>query len=229
MNTCPKCKVQVAGEWWRCPLCRTRLEAAPGDPVDGDWYPPAAKVKRPTRPLLLFFQRLILFANILGIGASVIVNALTWNGFAWSAIVAAGCITVDVLLHIILFSHANMAARLFFMVVPVVATVLTVEYTTGTHIWHWGLDYVVPFVLVAFTTALDLLAILRYFKWNSYSLYILILAVLGFIPLVLVATPLIHVWWPSVVAAGYSAATLIGLFIFSRRRTVDNLKRKFHL
>jgi hypothetical protein len=221
--------VQVAGEWSRCPLCRTRLESDERGPIDGDWYPSAAKVKRPTRPLLRFFQHLILFANILGIGASVIVNALTWNGFAWSAIVAVGCITLDVLLHIILFSHANMAARLFYMVVPVVATVIAVEYTTGTHIWHWGLDYVVPFVLVGFTTALDLLAIIRYFKWNTYSLYILILAVLGFIPLVLVATPLIHVWWPSVVAAGYSAATLVGLFIFSRRRTMDTLKRKFHL
>ena len=115
-----------------CPLCRTRLEADERAPLDGDWYPPAAKVKRPTRPLLVFFQRLILFANILGIGASVIVNALTWNGFAWSAIVAVGCITLDVLLHIIRFSHANLAARLVYMVVPVVATVLTVEYTTGT-------------------------------------------------------------------------------------------------
>ena len=228
MNTCPRCLVTVEDENGRCPLCHGTIAAADGLPGAGI-YPPAEMVKGPTESIITFFRRLIFFCNVVGIGVCILINALVWRGIAWSAIVAAGCFTLDALLHVILFSHANMAKRLFTMLIPTVTTVLTVEYTTGTHIWHWGLDYVVPFLLIGFTTALNLIAVIRYFRWNTYDFYILFLALLGIVPIILATTPLITVWWPSIASAGYSVATLIGLFLFSRRRTIDNLHRKFHI
>jgi hypothetical protein len=93
----------------------------------------------------------------------------------------------------------------------------------------YAMDYVLPALFTATTTAITLIICIRFMRWQEYVIYQLITAVLGCVPLGLYFLGLATVAWPSIASAAYSFVTLIGMFIFADRRYKNELSRHFHV
>ena len=99
----------------------------------------------------------------------------------------------------------------------------------ATHTKGWGLDFVIPFLLIAATSVITFIIILKKMKWVEYSVYQFIMVILGLLPLIICISGLASTTWPSIVSAFYSILTLTGMFIFADKKYKNELTKRFHL
>lgn len=223
MKACEACRVQVRTNSRRCPLCYGALVdvdgavEAPRYPVPDDaWDVPAS---------YNLAIRILVFASVVLTGVAVLLNALLWRGSPWCLYVVGGVLFTWLLVKYVILGRVNIARRLTVLVLGSAAFAVLIEQLAG---YFGAVDYVLPFLFTAATTAITLILAIRHMRWQAYVIYQLITAVLGCVPLVLYFVRVATVAWPSIASAAYSFITLIGMFIFADRRYKNELARRFH-
>lgn len=222
MKYCKKCGVTVANPVVACPLCYAHVEQYDSQP-ELPSYPPV--LQRAERYNLV--RRILVLLSLMVSVICVTINALTFEKTWWSLIVVGNVVYMWVAIGTAMRRRSKLGYNLLIQVISLAALLVLIDRVSGRS--NWALNYVVPFLLVTGTISISIITIVRRMDSRSFILYLFLTALLGFVPLLLLAVGLVTVLWPSLTAALYSGFSLVSLFVFADRSTKQELKRRFHL
>ena len=93
----------------------------------------------------------------------------------------------------------------------------------------WSVDFVIPFGILAVQFSVPVIAKINRLEREEYLFYLVQASVAGCIPALLVWLGLIHIVYPSVVCAGISILVLAALFIFQKKDTLAEFRKKLRM
>lgn len=221
MLHCAGCKIDITGAPERCPLCGGPLTGTP-DPEGGLFVPlPDRRLERD----LIF--RLITMTAAAAIIISLAVDYLLDGRFHWSLFVCGGSVCGWVFSVIGWTKRHELAKNIFYQTTLVSVAGILWDWSTG---WHgWSVDFIIPCACVAAIVALGVLVVALQLESSDYMIYLVTVALYGFVPLVFLFTGILQVRYPSVVCSSICVLTIIALMLFFRKNTLDELQKKFHI
>lgn len=225
MKYCSSCNVLVDNPIERCPLCFTSLTQHDASP-EFQSYP--SLLQKAARYNLLL--RILIMLSLTACAVCVTVNLLTlsrWGGMLWSLVVVGNIAYMWIAVSTAVRKRAKLGVNIIVQVISLSLLMLLLDWFSGQN--NWALNYVVPFLLITATLSITIITIIRRMDAGSFILYFFLIALMGFIPIFLLAFGLTTVRWPALVSAGYSGLSLISLFIFADRTTKQELKKRFHI
>ena len=171
--------------------------------------------------------RLFLFLSISAGLICLTVNIMFWNGILWSLIVDTGLLLLWETVGLMILSRKNIGWKLFAQMIAVMAVLLSIDAVIG---WTaWSITYIAPMVIVASTLVMTIILFVHRTKWREYMLFQFLIAINGFIPVVLYWFGLSSIIWPGAVAALYAFLTLLGMFVFADKQFKNELKKRFRV
>lgn len=242
MDYCPQCKVQVVSKGERCPLCH--------GPLQSDDKP---SVKQPFPSYIKFknlrkrWARGLSLAAPVIIGICVLINLLTWNGFAWSIIVGVATLYAW-LVGLYTFRRTDhLGQKLMLHAIGLSALLVVINFVTASpsitsslflanfsEIAKWSLDYAMPATLIAFILGINIAMLSQRHLLREYLIAQFSLCVIGLIPFALImvdtfAIDILGSIYMSIIASSFSVLTLLILIIFARGLVVKEFGRRFHI
>lgn len=222
MKYCSKCEVSVNSPVERCPLCYGALERA-SDAPELQTYPNLAE-KAARYNLVL---RILLFLSLTAAGVCVTVNLLVDRRLSWSLIVAVNIAYMWAAIGGAVKKRARIGQNILIQVLSLSALMTGIDFFAGHN--NWALNYVLPFLFISAMLSITIIIIVKRMAIGEFILYFLLTALLGFIPIIMLAVGQVTVLWPAVTSAGYSALSLVSIFIFADNATKIELKKRFHI
>ncbi len=221
MKVCDKCKVKVAGSRKYCPLCQGVLTGP--DCGEEEIFPLVPTIYRQYN---LFF-RLLIFASIVAAVVCVFINILTYRDTWWSLFVAGGIVCMWIILAISVRKRNNIPKNILYQVVVVSLLAVAWDFLTA---WRgWSVDYVVPVVCTAAMIAMAILMKVIRLNVADLIIYFCINAMFGAVPLVLLLTGCLSVWYPALICVGGTVVSLSAILLFQGEALKTELKRRLHL
>lgn len=211
--------MKVQNQLQRCPLCSESLEEIEFEVLRD--YPEqfAAKRRIPIRKLMIFMAMIIVsYSFVIGI-----FQDFNWN---WVFIISCSTLYFTISVMIGLRGKRNIGPIIILQVLGGSALSIVIDYLLGYQ--GWSLGFVFPLALMAGTSILTLLIILRPKLFTDFASYQLLFGLIGTFLLILVYFDLIGFQSVAIVAGYYSIITCVGLFFFADRKMVHEIKKKFH-
>jgi hypothetical protein len=221
MKYCRKCRLSVNTNSDFCPLCSSGLVPGRQDECFDKVYPEPGGGRKYN-----FVFRLFLFLSVAAVSTCLLINILYYSGVLWSLVVIGAIQLLWAAIAYPLIVWRNVGHMI--TVDAISACILLVIIQTTTRTQGWSLDYVIPFLFVAATTAITFIIMIRRMKWREYALYQFILIIMGLLPAVSVIAGLVKTAWPSIFSAFYSFLTFTGMFIFADKKYKNELIKRFH-
>lgn len=222
MKRCEKCGVRVDNPVERCPLCYSGLTRADLEQEElsyPDLTEQAVKYN--------IIWRILLFLSITICSVCFTVNWLTFREYWWSLLVIANILYMWIAIGTAVRRRFKLGYNVLVQVVSLAALMVVVDYFIGDN--GWALNYVVPLLFVTAMLSITIIIIVRRVDMGAFILYFLLIALLGFIPIILKLVGVITVLWPALVSALYSAISLVSIFIFADNATKIELKKRFRI
>ena len=219
MKYCSKCQMKIQNQLHCCPLCGESLEEIEFEIMRD--YPEqfAAKRRIPIRKLMVFMAMIIVsYSFVIGI-----FQDFNWN---WVFIISCSTLYFTISVMIGLRGKRNIGPIIILQVLGGSALSILIDYLLGYQ--GWSLGFVFPLALMAGTSILTLLIILRPKLFTDFASYQLLFGLIGTFLLILVYFDLIGFQLIAIVAGYYSIITCVGLFFFADRKMVHEIKKKFH-
>ena len=221
MKLCNKCGVNISAPVDRCPLCYSMLTHTEGPPEQLA-YPDLTEQAVKYNLVL----RILLCLSITAGVVCVTVDFLTKTG-GWSLIAIANIIYMWIAIGTALRRHTRLGYNITVQALSLAGMLCLFDYWLGN--LHWALNYAVPALFVTAMLSITIIIIVRRMDMGSFILYFFLIALMGFIPLILWALGLATVLWPSLVSALYSATSLVSILILADNATKIELKKRFHI
>ena len=222
MKYCNKCGVSVGNPARHCPLCHALLEQRGAEP-EVPSYPPVLQLAERYSLILRVLIMLSLTVSVV----CLTVNALTTRGTWWSLVVIGGILYMWIAVGTAVLRSTKPGYNILIQVLSLAALLVLIDWFAGHR--GWSLNYVVPFLFLCATASITVIIIVRRMDARGFILYLFLMALLGFVPVILLLFGLVTVAWPSLAAAIYSGLSLFGLFLFADRSTKQELKKRFHI
>ncbi len=219
MRYCRSCKFNIENDLKKCPLCGTHTEEK--DKNYNNDYP-----KVENRYITDLINQAMLFIAIAISIVSLFVNRYLARSVPWSFIAIIGVFYLLLSSKFILNKGKNYGFFVLTQVVLISIVIFLIDHLIGYN--GWSVDYVIPFVIISGSLAISTISIISPFKYKEYIVYLLIIALLGLIPLVLILCGVAKVYWTSAVCVIYSVLTVLAMIIFSRRKLNTELKKRLH-
>lgn len=219
MRYCPHCKVRIENELDFCPLCDMETELIVGETADE--YPYIRT--RFSRRLLV---KTITFLAVVIAAVSFLINHLVPTDSPWVFITAAAIVYVWISMMNVIRNARNPGSILLCQVLTVSGLTFVIDYLTGFH--RWSVNYVIPFLISGSAIAIVLCIVIRPIKYRAYTLYQLVITILGALALMLWFIGAAEVEWPSVMAAAVSVICFAAMVVFADRSTRNELHKRFH-
>ncbi len=223
MRYCEACKVQVDNPLEHCPLCFHALSPY-NDAPEEESYPDYQGAARRYNLIL----RILLMLSLTAGATCLTINLLAKHTFLWSLIVIANILYMWLAVPTALRRRHSVGFKVMAQAFLLAALVVVVDLVTG-HNDTWAYDYVLPFLFSTATLTITVISIVKRVKLREFILYFILIALLGFVPLLLLAVGLVQVSWPAMVSALYAGLSLVSLFIFADNATKIELKKRFHI
>ena len=102
-----------------------------------------------------------------------------------------------------------------------------IDHQTGYYMW--SINYAVPLLIVLGTTIITLVILIKPLYIRDFIVYQLTTAMLGIAAVLLLVFDVPSVKWPISVSALYCGLIWLGMFLFRDRRTIHELKKRFHI
>lgn len=223
MTRCSKCGVMVDSQHKNCPLCSKPLSNA-GESITQ--YPSYLDLYSRVRNFTI--EKLFLFLTISTIVITITINLLTLqiNSSPWSAVVTALLLYAWVAVRNTFISKTHSGGKTLFQFLSLSVLLLILDICGGFS--KWSTNYVIPFLSLAATFIITLMAIAKKSLWHEYIGYLLATFFISLCPLLFFAFRLSTVLWTSVVSIIYSLLTIVGLIIFSDRNFKEEMKKRFY-
>lgn len=232
MKHCPHCKIDVNTERKMCPLCFHVLEEK--DEVKTyQEYPKYHEHHKPNE----VFLRIALYILLVGIIASTIVNIVQMAnsgtfgdiGSWWSLMVDGAAIYTYSFIITMFKSRRNLSVRFLRHLFLISAFMICVNIVANRN-ELWSLDYLVPFFISLTMLTLIMMVFIKPKLYRDYLVTLIWLSIISFIPIILCATTrFVNVWWPSIVSCSIGGLILLGMFVFPRKATREEMQKRFHI
>ena len=222
MRRCPYCKVGIAGDLAKCPLCQSKLTGTAEEPC----YPKFEAQKK--QSLYYKLQLAIVWGLlIVGVGLDFLVR-LRLPGYPdlhWSLIWAMWLIGFEFGIMRQFKPGTGSAGKVTMMVLITIVMLCVTAYFFG--FLKITIDLVVPIALAATITANFVLALID--KNGNTMVYLISGLFMGFVPGVIcyfVSDKMPIAW---AVCLMVSVILFAGAVIFRGRAVADEFQRRFHL
>ena len=93
----------------------------------------------------------------------------------------------------------------------------------------WSIDFVFPFGTLTVLGSIPVIAGVSHLETEEYLYYLLQAAMIGCIPVILIWIGIVHYTLPSVLCTGISFLTLAGMFIFQKKRSLREFRKKLRM
>lgn len=220
---CNSCKVLVDNPVPHCPLCYSTLVQHDNLP-ESPSYPDYQRVAKRYHLIL----RILVMISLSAASICLAVNLMTGaKPFLWSLIVIAAIIYLWIVVFTTLRKHVTLGFKILIQVLSLSGLFAAVDQIIGHY--EFAYDYVLPGLFTAATLTLTILIIVKRVRFKEFILYFLLTALMGFIPLILLAVGLVRISWPTTACAIYAGLSLVSMFIFADHATKIELKKRFHI
>lgn len=221
MLYCEHCKTKVAGVYSECPLCHCKLIGEPEN--DFTQYP----ILRNETSKIYYIYTLIKLVAIVSCVICVLINYITYKETIWSIFVIAGTICGWIIMSIGISRKANLIKLLQWELYITCGLAVLWDYFTG---WHkWSIEFVLPCACIACIIVIFILSAILKKQPKEYLIYLTLVDILGFLPLVILFMDWINIKLPSVICIGCSTLFLVGIFLFKRHAAYGEIKKKLHV
>ena len=219
MNKCNCCNVLIENNLSSCPLCGTKTQI-----ISNDYSYSYPKIERTYLNDLI--SHIMLFLVISG---SIVCSAISIYfkaNIAIPLIAIVGQFYLFFSIKAILKKNKNIPVLVLAQIALVTTVALVIDISIG---WKgWSINYVIPSCIVVGSIILSVISIFKPKKYSEYIFYIFIIAIIGMIPLVALFLNFATVKLPCMICILYSFLAILSLFIFSRRRFNNELKKRLH-
>lgn len=222
MRHCDKCNVDIADKIDHCPLCGRNIVGGDEQTVQQFECFPDNKIWQSKRSTILNAIFLILLiGTIVATAVDLIVNKkITYCPFVWTG---ALLVLIDVILpakESFSFSSVSTICAL-----SICAYILFLEFFT--HTFGWGLQYAIPFFLLAMTLySTTIIVVRQYYKGFDFIIPLVIFVILS------IANFLVNyfcgfVYWPALVSFLSSTSIFLFILIFRFKKVREQFKKSF--
>lgn len=219
MRICRHCGVKLENDLDFCPLCDMETER-----IDDEYSLDYPYIK--SRFSRRMFIKTLTFMAIVLAAVSLLINHLVPTESPWAFITAAAIIYVWLNLMNLTRNARNPGSITLWQLLTVSGLVFVIDYLTG---WHrWSVNYVIPFLIMAAAVAIVLCIAIRPVKYRAYTLYQLVIAILGVMAVFLWVFGFAEIEWPVMAAAATSAFCFAVMAVFAGRLTRNELRKRFH-
>lgn len=219
MKYCERCKVNVRGKDYLCPLCQNKLSGLPEEEI----YPDIPTIYKQFE---LFFKLLIISSVASGI-TCVAVNLILPDTGYWSVFVLLGIVCFWISLVFAVRKRNNIPQNIVYQVF--ILSVLCVGWDSITGWRGWSLDFVIPIASIVTMISLAVVAKTMKMPIDDYMVYMFANIAFGIIPLIFYLTKLVEVVIPSIICIAISILSLVTLMLFKGKSMRLELIKRFHL
>lgn len=218
MKRCDKCKIDTDYSENICPLCQNVIEGK-SDSV----FP---FIPDPYKENKLFFKILILSCLLISIVA-IFLDIIIPTNIHFSIFVICGILCLLLVLKIGLAKRYNISKTILWQVIIISFLCFLWDYFTG--FYKWSITYVIP--ILCAIGSLNLVFLLKIFKVyiEDYLIYFIIVALLGFVPIIFLVLDLVTTDIPSLICIFISSVLFVLMIIFKRNDVIDELRRRLHI
>ncbi|WP_312649061.1 DUF6320 domain-containing protein [Aminipila sp.] len=221
MLYCEHCKIEVTGIHQKCPLCHCNLTGEPENNL-----PQYPMIRNQTSKIYLIFNLMKLTA-IVACVISILVNYITYKETLWSIFVVAGFACGWLLMAIGIKRKANLIKLLQWELYITCGLTALWDYFTG---WHgWSIEFVLPCTCIVCMILIYILSALLKKEPKEYLIYLTLVNILGFFPILFLILGWLEIELPSVLCIGCSTLFLMGIFLFKRQAAYGEFKKKLHI
>ena len=161
-------------------------------------------------------------AVICGMINYLMLETLNWFWFA-----AAGCACAWLVVNVAYFKRRNILKNLTWQLLIITVLCVLWDHFTG---WKgWSIDFVFPFGTLTVLGSIPVIAGVSHLETEEYLYYLLQAAMIGCIPAILIWIGIVHYTLPSVLCTGISFLVLAGMFIFQKKDTLSEFRKKLRM
>lgn len=231
MKHCPHCNIDVNTERKTCPLCFHLLE----EEEKASFYQPYHPYERPPRSQEIF-MRIVLYLVIVAIISSTVVNLATLGQTTvvkwWSFMVDVSALYTYFFITTMIKGKRNMAVRFLLQIFLLSFLLIVINLVLRTKNQPlWSLTYVIPSCITSALIVTVLMSFIKPALYREYLPSMVLMSLLSVIPLILYFTTshLMDKMWPSIMACSTGFLVILGIFIFPRRMTQEEIRKRFHM
>lgn len=220
MLYCKSCRVAVSGIHQHCPLCGGNLS---GQEADAPSYPALPENRNFTKRLLQIISGVALTAAIVCVAINMLAPTEVW----WSlfAVLGLGCGWLWAVVGVV--KKAKLLNNIVWQLILISGVAFLWDWLTG---WRgWSADYVFPSICTGAMLAVIILSRVLRMPDRDYIINLIVCAVMGIIPLVLLFTGVLQVIVPSVICTAASLIVISLQLIFNWKAMYREIHKKLHL
>ena len=175
-------------------------------------------------------RKLVQIFTFLCIAVAVVcgmINYMTLETLNWFWFAAAGSFCAWLVVMVAYTKRRNILKDEMWQLLIITTIAVLWDIFTG---WRgWSVDFVLPFGAMAVLGSVPVIAKVNRLEPEEYLFYLIQAAIAGCIPIILVWTGIIRFRYPSVICSGISFLVLAGLFIFQKKNTLKEFRKKFRM
>ena len=221
---CMRCKIDIVDDTQECPLCHGVLD---GENNSEDFvsvtYPNVAEILK--LPILVI--RIVIFASVIVLAATMIINYITFDGVYWSAIVAVGlfygCFTLVLLLKERKSLQRNIQIQMWMVIILSVVMDYLLDFR------GWSLKYAIPITVVAIDIGVIVFMIIKINGWQAFIMSEIVTFLISVINIVLMLKDITDVSLFAMAAVGFTGLVLLGTIWFGQRMISNEIQRRFQV
>ena len=222
MKYCNKCKIDVAGHLTYCPLCQNELIKSENT-TEEDLFPDTYETYTSHHTVL----KVLGFISITVAMIAVLINCLFPTKVWWSllVVVTVGCAWLS--LAVAISKHRNILKYMLYQSIIICLFAMFLDFLTGYT--GWSLSLVLPIVFTLAMIIMYLLSKILHLQTGDYIIYLLLDALFGILPLILLVTLKFEIRIPSLICILVSAISVTALIIFEGKSIYQELNRRLHV
>lgn len=220
MNKCEKCGVKLYESEKRCPLCQEKMTNVRETNVQYPNYKDIIKRKSPLKNIPIFVSTAITII-------SIYINIFTYDEgeIFWSFIVSASVLYLFAMYSLV-NSSKKYGAKVLLSYIFMSALLTIIDFTAGMHLW--SVNYVLPFLTLAITVYLTMLAVRSKTVFSEYFGYILVVILIDVVSTILDLLILQDPSWGTFMTVVSCLIIALVLYIFADKSLKTEVKKRFH-
>ena len=220
MSKCRNCNIEILDKSPFCPLCRTVLES---DDSLENMYP---NEHIPLRKYY-FLSRIYLFGIIIIELLLVLLNITLQSEIWWCIITALGLLYSYLVLRYAIIGKSGHRSKAFVLILLGVLSAIAIDFVLSYR--GWSIDFMLPTGILVMDMVLVICILINRRCWHSYIIWLISMQICSIIPVILHATSLENHWYLAYMPMLVTAIILLGVFIIGGKRSLDEVKRRFHI
>ncbi|MHB8131677.1 MAG: DUF6320 domain-containing protein, partial [Mobilitalea sp.] len=214
-------KVSMKGNHDVCPLCGGIIEESTAK--EEEVFPHIPTIYQEFN----IFIRILILVSLSAVIISFAINAIFTKESRWSILVAASILCMWISMFFIIRKKNNIPKTILWQVFLI--GILSVIWDSSMGWIGWSIDYVIPSICVGAMIVMAIAAKLLKIGVRDLTVYFLVDAIFGCIPIIFLLFGGLNVFFPSVICVAASAISLSALILFEGDNMKAELNKRMHI